>query len=184
MAVYASQRNESSMEFIKVAQQLATYTLEQAKKFPKSRTFKFVDKIVNYALDIHENVCRANSYYIHKGMSEDDFRTREKHLGIARSLIYSMSSLLTITFSFVLKGNNFLEDKQRMSNMFKEWARLLNYETALIKGVIESDRKRYKRYQNSKSSKTKPKAEQTSETETKEESEVILPENTFDISEN
>ena len=39
MSVYASQRNESKAEFIKVAQELATYTLEQVKKFPKSYRF-------------------------------------------------------------------------------------------------------------------------------------------------
>lgn len=180
MSVYVSQRSESKMEFIHVAQQLATYTLEQVKKFPKSRTFRFVDKITDYALEIHECVCRANSYYLYNGMSEDDFRQRERYLGEARSAIFAMSSLLTITFSFVLKGNNFLEDKARMSSMFKQWAGLLNHEAALVKGVVESDKKRYKRYQSAKS-KTRTKETKQSESDNEKESEVILPEELFNV---
>ena len=60
--------------------------------------------------------------------------------------------------------------------MFKEWARLLNFEAALIKGIIESDKKRYKRnQQKSTNSKVNNHADQD------KESEVILPEETFNI---
>lgn len=175
MSVYASQRSESKAEFIRVAQELATYTLEQVKKFPKSWKRDIVDRILNSALDIHEYVTEANSYYIYQNMLHEDFIEREKLLAKARAKIFSMSSLLTILFSFVLKGNNFLGDKKKTSNMFKEWARLLNYESALIKGIIESDKKRYKRYQQ-KSAKAK-----TPEIKQDEENEVILPEDIFNI---
>lgn len=176
MSVYASKRSESKAEFIRVAQELATYTLEQAKKFPKSYKFNIVGRLVDSALNIHEYVTKANSYYIHQYMLEVDFNEREKFLGLARAEIFSMSSLLTVVFSFVLKGNNFLGDKKKTSNMFKEWARLLNYEAALLKGIIESDKKRYKRYQQ-KAAKSKA----TKEPNQNEESEVILPEETFDL---
>lgn len=176
MSVYASQRSESKAEFIRVAQDLATYTLEQAKKFPKAWKRDLVDRILNSALNIHEYVTKANFYYIHQNMLEVDFIERERLLGKARAEIFSMSSLLTIVFSFVLKGNNFLGDKKKTSNMFKEWARLLNFEAALLKGIIESDKKRYRRYQQ-KSTKAKVQKEP----EQKEESEVILPEETFNL---
>ena len=178
MSVYASQRSESKAEFIRVAQELATYTLEQVKKFPKAWKRDLVDRLLNSALNIHEYVTKANSYYIHQYMLEVDFIERERLLGKARAEIFSMSSLLTIVFAFVLKGNNFLGDKKKTSNMFKEWARLLNYEAALLKGIIESDKKRYKRYQQ-KSAKSKAQKEP----EQKEESEVILPEETFNLDE-
>lgn len=178
MSVYASQRSESKAEFIRVAQELATYTLEQVKKFPKVWKRDLVDRLLNSALNIHEYVTKANSYYIHQGMLEIDFIERERLLGKARAEIFSMSSLLTIVFSFVLKGNNFLGDKKKTSNMFKEWARLLNYESALIKGIIESDKKRYRRYQQKSMKSKSPKV-----IEQIEESEVILPEETFNIEE-
>ena len=177
MSVYASQRSESKAEFIRVSQELATFNLEQVKKFPKSRKRDIVDRILNSALDIHEYVTEANSYYIYQNMLEKDFIEREYLLAKARAKIFSMSSLLTIVFSFVLKGNNFLGDKKKTSNMFKEWARLLNYEAALIKGIIESDKKRYRRYQQKPTKSKRPEIKQD------EESEVVLPEEIFNVEE-
>ena len=177
MSVYASKRSESKAEFVRVAQELATYTLEQIKKFPKSYRFCLTNDIVRLALEIHENVLRANSIYIHKNMSEKEFELREEYFAKARSAIFAMSGLLTITFSLVLKGNNFLGDKKQTSNIFKEWARLLNYEAALVKGIIESDKKRYKRLQKS------PQSKENTETAEQNEGEIVLSEKTFDIDE-
>ena len=72
MSVYASKRSESKAEFIRVAQDLATYTLEQTKKFPKSYMFCLTNDIVRLAMEIHEDVLRANSIYIHSGMLEPE----------------------------------------------------------------------------------------------------------------
>ena len=115
--------------------------------------------------------------------------------------------MLTITFSLVLKGNNFLGNKKKISGIFKEWARLLNFEAALVKGIIESDKKRYKRYQSKNSNRgklfdfkcfcafldyikqefwtylnrdnKKLKLEIVGDQE--DETEIVLPEETFDI---
>ena len=133
MSVYASKRNESKAEFIRVAQQLATYTLEQVKKFPKSYRFCLTNDITRLELEIQEDVLRANSIYIHNNMMETEFNLREEYFAKARSAIFALSGLLTVTFSLVLKGNNFLGDKKKTSGIFKEWARLLNYEAALVK---------------------------------------------------
>lgn len=207
MSVYASQRNESKAEFIKVAQELATYTLEQVKKFPKSYRFCLTNDIVRLAMEIHEDVLRANSIFIYKNMSESEFNLREEYFIKARSAIFALSSMLTITFSLVLKGNNFLGNKKKMSGIFKEWARLLNFEAALVKGIIESDKKRYKRYQSKNSNRgklfdfkcfcafldyikqefwtylnrdnKKLKLEIVGDQE--DETEIVLPEETFDI---
>lgn len=208
MSVYASQRNESKAEFIRVAQELATYTLEQIKKFPKSYRFCLTNDIVRLAMEIHEDVLRANSIYIYKNMSESEFNLREEYFLKARLAIFALSSMLTITFSLVLKGNNFFGNKKKTSGIFKEWARLLNYEAALVKGIIESDKKRYKKYQNKNSNRGKLFDFKTfcafldyikqefwnyinhdnkskSQTETKsvsdDDTEIVLPEETFDI---
>lgn len=175
MSVYASKRSESKVEFLRVAQQLAVYTLKQVKKFPKSYRFCLTNDIVRLAMEIHENVLRANSIYMRKGMTEDEFRLRSEYLMKARSAIFAFSSLLTITFSLVMEGNNFLGDKKQTSNIFKEWARLLNYESALIKGVTDSDKKRYRNYKTS--------AKQNVSEEANNPDEKVLPEETFDLTE-
>lgn len=151
---------------------------------------------------------RANSIYLHNNIMETEFNLREEYFTKARSAIFALSSLLTVTFSLVLKGNNFLGDKKKTSGIFKEWARLLNYEAALVKGIIESDKKRYKRYQSKKTwskivsfkffcefldylkqelweyikrdGNPKPKKNETDNTN---ESEVVLPEDIFNIEE-
>ena len=166
MSVYASKRSESKVEFLRVAQQLAVYTLKQTKKFPKSYRFNLTNDIVRLSMEIHENVLRANSIYIHKGMSNDEFRLREIYFSKAKSSI----------FALVLEGNNFLGDKKSASNVFKEWARLLNYEAALLKGVVDSDRKRYKSYQ--RNGKVKDAKEEIADAV---ENEIVLPEETFDL---
>ena len=137
-----------------------------------------------------------------------EFELREKYFTKARSAIFALSGLLTVTFSLVLKGNNFLGDKKKTSGIFKEWARLLNYEAALVKVIIEFDKKRYKRYQSKKTwSKIinfkffcefldylkqelweyikrdgAPKPKKNDETnDVVAESEVVLPDDIFDI---
>ena len=55
MSVYASKRSESKVEFLRVAQQLAVYTLKQTKKFPKSYRFNLTNDIVRLSMEIHEN---------------------------------------------------------------------------------------------------------------------------------
>lgn len=209
MSVYASKRNESKAEFIRVAQQLATFTLEQVKKFPKSWRFCLTNDITRLALEIHEDVLRANSIYLHSNITEMEFNLREEYFTKARSAIFALSGILTVLFALLLKGNNFLGDKKKTSGIFKEWARLLNYEAALVKGIIESDRKRYKKYQSKKSwsklinfkffcefldflkqafweylnrdGNSKPKKKKDENDEIATESEVVLPEDIFDI---
>lgn len=145
MSVYASKRSESKVEFIRVAQDLAVYTLKQVKKFPKSYRFNLTNDITKLAMEIHENVLRANSIYMHKNITEQEYQLRMEYFIKARSAIFALSSLLTITFSLISEGNNFLGDKKKSANIFKEWARLLNHEAALLKGIVDSDKKRYKK---------------------------------------
>lgn len=52
MSVYASKRSESKVEFLRVAQQLAVYTLKQTKKFPKSYRFNLTNDIVRLSIDV------------------------------------------------------------------------------------------------------------------------------------
>lgn len=147
MSVYKSKRTVSKMEFIKIGQQIATYTIKQLKKFPKSYRFNIVNDLYRLSIEIYENSLKANSIYMNKNMTEAEYLLRKEYLFKSKSAIFAMSGLLTVVFDMVLQGNNFLGDKEKMSNMFQEWARLLNLEHKLIKGVIDSDKNRWKSYQ-------------------------------------
>lgn len=154
MSVYKSKRTVSKMEFIKTGQQIATYTIKQLKKFPKSYRFNIVNDLYRLSIEIYENSLKANSIYMNKNMTEAEYLLRKEYLFKSKSAIFAMSGLLTVVFDMVLQGNNFLGEKEKTSNMFQEWARLLNLEHRLIKGVIDSDKKKWKEYQKSEESKT------------------------------
>ncbi len=173
MSVYKSKRNVSKIEFIKIGQQINVYTIEQIKKFPKSYRFTIVNDLYRLSTEIHENVLRANAIYMHKNMEKSEYLLRRTFLFKAKSAIFAMSGLLTVVFDMLLKGNNFLGNKEKMSNIFQEWARLLNLEHRLIKGVIESDQKRWKNFQKSK---------ETTEEIMDKDCEEILSETEFVIS--
>lgn len=146
MSVYASKRKESKVEFLRVAQDLTVYTARQIKKFPKAQRFIFADEILRLSIEIHDNIMRANSIYVHKGMSEMEFNMRREYLIKARSAIFSMSSLLTVTLTFLLEGNNFFGSKEDAAKVFEAWAEYLNKESVLIKAVMTSDIERYRQY--------------------------------------
>ena len=150
MSVYAAKRKKSHIEFLRVAQDLAVYTAQQMKKFPKSQRFIFANDIMHLSLEIHENVTRANAIYLHKGITEEDYRLRESYFTQARTAIFALSSLLTVTLSFILQGNNFLGTKDDAAKIFEHWGDLLNQEAGLIKSVQTSDAERYKKYQQAK----------------------------------
>lgn len=176
MSVYASQRSEARVEYIRVAQELAVYSLKQTKKFPKSFRFSLTNEIVKLAMEIHEYALRGNSIFVHKAMSDMEFQLRQEYLTKARSALFALSSLLTITFALVLEGNNFLGDKQQSSRIFKEWATLINREAALIKGVIKSDNRRYESYQTLET-------EDLDEVKNSDSDDELLLEKDFDIPE-
>jgi len=175
MSVYKSFRKESTMEFLKTSQQLCVYTIKQLKKFPKSYRFNLLNDIHRLGIEIYECELRGNSIYMHKNMTEKDYLQRREYFVRAKSAIFAMSGLLTITFDLVLQGNNFLGDSKHASKVFQEWARLLNRSYYLIKGVIESDTKRWKGYKTSK--KKKPETEEVIEDDGKiiDEDSFVVP---------
>lgn len=147
MAVYASKRKKSPVEFQRVAQDLAVYTAQQIKKFPKGQRHIFANDIMRLAIEIHENVMRANAIYLHKGISHEDFQLRESYFTKAKTAIFAMSSLLTVTLTYLLQGNNFFGTREDTAKVFEHWGSLLNQEAELVKAVQSSDYERYKKYQ-------------------------------------
>lgn len=146
MSVYKSQRKESKAEFLHIAQELAVYSAQQVKKFPKGQRHLFADDIMNLALEIHDDVLRANAIYICKTTSEEDYKFRHECFTKARGAISALSSLLTVTLTFLLQGNNFFGTKEDAAKVFEHWAELLNKEATLIKALQASDIDRYKKY--------------------------------------
>lgn len=150
MSVYVSKRNEAKPEFLMIAQELLIFTIKNVRRFPKSYHYPLTNDLLKLANEIHEYVLKANSIYLHKGITEEDFKLRERYITMARSSLVALSGKLTVTFKLVNEGNNFFESKADYSYMFQKWIDLVNSEMDKLKGLAESDRKRWKGYQKNK----------------------------------
>jgi len=110
----------------------------------------FAPDIMRLGLEIHEDVMRANAIYLHKNISEEEYKQREAYLTQAKTAIFALSSLLSVTLTFILQGNNFFGSKDDAAKIFEHWGELLNQEAGLVKALMTSDADRYKKYQQAK----------------------------------
>ena len=150
MSVYVSKRNQAKPEFLMIAQDLLIFTIKNVRRFPKSYHYPLTNDLLKLANEIHEYALKANAIYVHKNMTEEDFKLRERYITLAKSSLVALSGKLTVTFKLVNEGNNFFENKADYSYMFQKWVDLVNSELDKLKGLTESDRKRWKSYQKSK----------------------------------
>ena len=54
-----------------------------------------------------------------------------------------MITLFYVVYNLLRKGNNFLGDGDKTTNIFMEWAKIINTEAKLINSVMKSDMRRY-----------------------------------------
>lgn len=148
MSVYKAQRNPSKAEFLTTAKKLFVFTIKLSKKFPKSYKFNMYQDLYNLTRDISLSVFQANSYYVNKTMSQEEYEKRLSHLYIARSKIYALTFMVSTVYEYIREGNNFLGTKEQANNIFQDWVDLITTERKLISGVIQDTKKRYKKYQN------------------------------------
>ena len=90
MSVYKAQRNPSKAEFLTTAKKLFIFTIKLSKKFPKSYKFNIYQDLYNLTRDISLSVFQANSYYVSKAMSQEEYEKRLSHLYVARAKIYAL----------------------------------------------------------------------------------------------
>lgn len=150
MAVYESKRQPARSEFLNIANELEIYTITNVSRFPKSYRYSLTNEILKLSNEVHEYVHKANAIFVHKNMSEDDFKMRSRFITAAKSSLVALSGRLSIAFKIVDKGNNFYAGKSDYSKVFQSWIDLVNKELDLLKGLSESDKKRYKEYQKQK----------------------------------
>lgn len=117
------------MEFIDNADKLETFTLEHATRFPKRFRFNLQERIVNYAMDIHSNVVKANDYPV-------TIEQYEKRL----RLFYETREMLQDMVRKIEKVNVITKGQTIKPNVMKEWMWLIDRELRLLGGIISSDK--------------------------------------------
>ena len=131
MSVVKSKRGISRVQFLHTARELERDTKRVCIKAPKRYTFYGLQELWKTSRDIHSNLVMANSIYptnAHEAQVRIDCEMK------AIALIYDYATQLEIlAFDNVILAS----DIERLSN-------ILNDEKNLVKGLLQSDRSRYK----------------------------------------
>jgi hypothetical protein len=80
-------------------------------------------------------------------MSAHDFELRHRYLTMAASAAEALLGEITFCYALVADGNNFFKNSQDYDRVFSGWTEAGNTALKRIRGVIASDKTRYKSYQ-------------------------------------
>lgn len=156
MSVLANMRTESKAEFIKVANDLAMESIDLVSRLSARYGRIFTEKISEVALDLIVQTTKANTI---RATDKQKFGLRAECLYKARQDLDALEILLIMVYEILLKNPKaaFNKKKPDTTNYDTEWAtKKLNQivysiglkidkEEALLKGVIESDKKSLKK---------------------------------------
>ncbi|MCD7709542.1 MAG: hypothetical protein LUI02_06685 [Clostridiales bacterium] len=143
MSVYKSKRSEAAVQYIATARDWRKYTMDTLSRFPKRYHYIMTNGMLEMAREVYLNCIKANAIYLHKGMSENDYELRHRYLTLALTNADALLSEITFCYEIVSNGNNYFRDKKQYENTFETWVGKGNDALAKIKGVLESDKKRW-----------------------------------------
>lgn len=129
--VHKSEQGESNMQFLQNAKDLQLYTLHKVIKFPKRYTFFICIPLYNIARRIHENVELGNSI---PPTNQHEAQMRRDCFIKAKAECFNLTSQIEDAYDAL----HFSKD------IMKEWSRMIDLEENLLKGLMESDKRRYK----------------------------------------
>lgn len=133
MSVKACNRDVSNMEFIKNARDIEVYFIKMMVGRPK-RYRTFYQKIVDSSMEIMNCVKRGNSIYVER--REDALLRTEQFKRALAELQVLISQIEIIYYLF--------KDEGISANQIEEITNMINKEIGLVKGLLKSDRSRYK----------------------------------------
>lgn len=131
MSVPKHERGVSELEFIYNARQLQVHTIRKCANFPKKYRFSISNPLELSARTIHGEVKKGNSIF---PRNQHEFQMRRDCFLRAYAELYDFASQLEIA-NEVLDIDN---------DAFKFWTALVRQEIKLVKGVMESDKRRFK----------------------------------------
>ena len=132
MSVPKPQRNQSEMEFLQTARALQIFTIRRCKAFPKRFTFYISVPLANSATRVYENVKRGNS--VNPG-NQHEAQIRRDYF------VRAIAELNSLVSQVEIAAEMFGVAPETM----REWMGMVKREIDLVKGVMDSDRRRYKK---------------------------------------
>lgn len=145
MSVYKSRRKDAAAQFVADARELRKFTVRLVRRFPKSYR-DTTNSLCELAREIYINSLKGNAIYVHKDMSEHDYDLRHRYLMVATSSADAMCGEITFCYEMVDDGNNFFNGKEQYDRAFETWTTLANTALSRLRGVLDSDKKRWNTY--------------------------------------
>ena len=161
MSVPVRDRNESPVEYVDLGRKIRARVLRYCMQLPKRLTFFIATDTMDHANAIAGETRSANSIYV---VTKEDAVDRRRCLIRANNAIQRLDGNIGTIYDYLMENPEIFAEgmradteeskrerdkkirkgKRRVANATKEIAAMLNREAALIKGVKDSDRKRYK----------------------------------------
>lgn len=138
MSVKVEDRSESKVEYLETARQISKRTAQMVANGPKKYLATYGDHLMRCSLQLFTHVDVANSIYVTR---ESDYEQRRKHLLEARGMCYSIESTAKLYTDLVTAADSV--GREKAYGRLADIARLCHKERGLIRGVLDSDRKRY-----------------------------------------
>ena len=136
MSVLAGDRKEANIEFLKTARDIEEKFIKIEINKPK-RYGRFLSKLVDYSMDLLSEIKAGNSIYPSTKLDAD---TRQAHFKEGVGLCQVLISQVEVVHD--LFGNDGISTGE-----VHEIAEMIDKEIRLIKGVISTDKERYKNLQ-------------------------------------
>ena len=142
-SVPASQRETSNIEYVYNASRLFSYTLDCVMKLPKRWMFLLSERTVDSAAHLLEHAKSANSIYVSCAL---DANLRRFHLVQAYCAAQVLSSYVDEIYErFPARATE--GQKPRIGqSAYLAWVESIDKEFRLLKGVMQSDKKRFAHY--------------------------------------
>lgn len=147
MSVYKSRRKDAAAEFISAARELRKTTMRIIKKFPTSYRWIITNNMLTLANEIYTCCIKANSIYVHKDMTKQDFELRHRYLVMAIGSTEALLSEISFCYELIDEGNNFFPNSSDYNKAFQKWTEIGSAVLQKIRGVLNSDKKRWLGYQ-------------------------------------
>lgn len=132
MSVIRSKRGVSDAEFLATARKLQIFTIQKCvNAVPKRYTFFIATPLADCARRVYENVKRGNSI---NPVNAHEVQLRRDWFLQAIAELYNLVGQIEVAHELL----------QFDPAIMTEWSGLISKEIKLVKGIVKSDRERYK----------------------------------------
>ncbi len=137
--VYSRNRKSTKADFIEVTWDLRIYTLKICAKFPRRYKEWVTDYIVRFSAEAQIHAFEANQIY---PKTKADAQKRKEELTKAYNALNQMYEQIDLAYQTFRFDNS--TDGKTNAEIIESWLPMVSKSQKLIKGVMTSDKKRFK----------------------------------------